>query len=155
MEFYNFQLLEPEMVVAAVSRNPREEAFEECVAVLSESIWKIAFEEVVKQACERNQQVDKYIGGTFKLEYNKRLRPILDMLLNHSRIREVGMNPIVLQYIHQDEVQSDPSDQSDLGPEIRGKNHQKKILEKIKMKMIFFHRNRKKGQIGQLVLVLT
>jgi DNA replicative helicase MCM subunit Mcm2 (Cdc46/Mcm family) len=112
-EFYNFILLELEMVVVAVSHNRREEAFEECVTILSETIFPITFEELVRRACERNTQVDNYIGGSFKLEYNKRLRPVLDMLRNHSRIVEVRMNPIVLQYIHQDEYQSDPSDQSD------------------------------------------
>jgi hypothetical protein len=114
MQYYNFVLLEMEMVVVAVSHNPREEAFEECVTILSESIFPIAFEELLKRACERNQQVDKYIGRIFKLEYNKRLRPILDMLRNHSRIKGVRMNPIVLQYIQDVQDQSDPSDPSDL-----------------------------------------
>jgi hypothetical protein len=89
MQFYNLVLLEMEMVVVAVSRNPREEAYEQCLDILMESIFPILFEELIKRACERNPQVAKYIGKVYKLEYNKRLRPILDMLRNHSRIKEV------------------------------------------------------------------
>ena len=102
-----------EMLVVAVSRNPREETYEECVDILSESIFPISFEELVKRTCERNPQVSNYIGTIFRLEHNKRLRPILDMLRNHSRIKEVRMKPEVLQYIQGVENLSDLSDLSD------------------------------------------
>jgi hypothetical protein len=135
MQYYNIILQQMELVVVAVSRNPREEAYEQCLDILMESTFPIRFEELVKKACERNPQVSKYIGKMFKLQHNKRLRPILEMLLNHSRIKEVQMKPEVLQYIQDGEAEgeimvkapkqaSDPYDPYDLDPESVQKNDQ-------------------------------
>jgi hypothetical protein len=87
------------MVVASPA-NPRDVTYEECLSILMESKFPIAFEGIAKTACERNKQVERYIGKEFRLERNIKLRPILDMLRNHSRVKEVQMRPVVLQYIH-------------------------------------------------------
>jgi hypothetical protein len=120
MTFYNVVLNQWEMVVALPS-SPRDAAYEECLNVLMESAFPMAFEEVIKTVCERNQQVAAYIGKSFSLENNKKLRPIVDMLRNHSRIQETKSKPIVFQYKPKDDLivkaseqASDPSDPSDL-----------------------------------------
>ena len=133
MQFYNHILLEMEMLVVAVSRNPREETYEECVDILSESIFPISFEELVKRACERNPQVSNYIETIFRLEHNKRLRPLLDMLRNHSRIKEVRMKPEVLQYIQDVENLSDLSDLSDHHLDTGTKKPEKNVQDEKKI----------------------
>ena len=100
MEYYNHILLELETVVPIVSRNPKEEAYEQCLDILMGLVSAIAFEELIRMACDRNVQVARYIGKMFKLEYNIKLRSILGMLLNHSHVKQVQMKPYVLQYIH-------------------------------------------------------
>ena len=77
MEFYNLILLHFRQS-AAVSRNPRDIVYEECVDVLKTSKFAISYEEIIKSACSRNEKVKRYIGDKFRLEYNIKLRPIVD-----------------------------------------------------------------------------
>jgi replicative DNA helicase Mcm len=117
IDFYNIILQQLDKVVASPA-NPRETAYNECLNVLMESPYPLADEEMFKTACARNAQVGLYIGKSFKLENNKKLRPILDMLQNHSRVKIVQMKPIVLQYMPATVAGavglSDPTDLSDL-----------------------------------------
>ena len=101
VQFYNFILQQLDMVVASPA-NPRDVVYEECLDILMRSKFAISFEELVNTACQRNKQVERYIGKSFRLDENSKLRPILDMLRNHSRIKEVQMRPVVLQYMHYD-----------------------------------------------------
>jgi hypothetical protein len=120
MTFYNVILQQLDMLVALPS-SPRDAAYEECLSVLMESSsFPIAFEEVIKIVCGRNQQVAAYIGKSFSLETNKKLRPIVEMLRNHTRVHETKSKPIVFQYKPKDDLMakaceqaSDPSDPSD------------------------------------------
>ena len=57
----------------------------------------MSFEELIKKACERNEQVNGYIDGDFKLRNNWRLRPILNVLPDNPSIKEVQKKPIALQ----------------------------------------------------------
>lgn len=103
VQFYNVILQQLDMAVASPA-NPRDVVYEECLGILMESKTAISFEELVNLACKRNKHVERYIGKSFKLEENKKLRPILDMLRNHSRIGEVQMKPVVLEYIHDEDA---------------------------------------------------
>jgi hypothetical protein len=46
------------------------------------------------------------------VEHNHKLRTVIDLLLNHGKIKQVNAKPMVLQYIDS-ELSSDPSDISD------------------------------------------
>src|SRR5688572_4353867 len=70
--------------------------------ILMESKLAISFEELVRSACGRNKQVERYVGRSFRLDENRKLRAVVDMLRNHSRIKEVQMRPVALQYMHSD-----------------------------------------------------
>ncbi len=99
MQFYNIILQQYEQIVS-LPTSPREVAYDVCINILRESdSTAISFEELVKCACERNEQVKSYIGGKFKLQDNFKLRPLLDMLVNHSCIKQVKDKPIVLKWI--------------------------------------------------------
>jgi hypothetical protein len=65
--------------------------------------------ELCKIACEENKQVSEYLGNTFDMEHNRKIKPVIDMLLNkHSKaVKIVKMKPMVLQYI--DEKEEDNS----------------------------------------------
>jgi DNA replicative helicase MCM subunit Mcm2 (Cdc46/Mcm family) len=98
IDFYNIILQQLDKVVASPA-NPRDTAYNECLNVLMESAYALSIEEIFKTACERNAQVARYLGNLYKLERNIRLRPVLEMLKNHSRIKIVQMKPMLLQYI--------------------------------------------------------
>jgi replicative DNA helicase Mcm len=101
MQFYNV-ILEQHKQVVSIPDNPRDVVYNECLGILKESSqFSLSFslEELVITACQRNEHVKRYIGDRFKLENNIKLRPVRDMLLNHSSIKMVQQRPIVLQWI--------------------------------------------------------
>jgi DNA replicative helicase MCM subunit Mcm2 (Cdc46/Mcm family) len=108
MQFYNMILQQLDMIVT-LPTNPKDVAYEGCLVILMESKFALSYEELIKSACEVNPQVSRYIGKSSKLEDNKKLRPILEMLRNHSHVREVQMRPIVLQYIHNGKAEEEES----------------------------------------------
>jgi hypothetical protein len=98
MKYYNFVLQQLDKIVA-VSLSPRDTAYQECLNILKNANYAIAFDELKDTACKNKPQVARYIGKDPKLESNKKLRTTLDMLRNHSRVKAVQMRPVVLQYI--------------------------------------------------------
>jgi replicative DNA helicase Mcm len=101
MQFYNI-VLEQHKQVVNIPDNPRDITYNECLNILRESSnfpLSFSFEELIAAACQRNEHVRRYIGDRFKLENNIKLRPVRDMLLNHSSIKMVQQRPIVLQWI--------------------------------------------------------
>jgi DNA replicative helicase MCM subunit Mcm2 (Cdc46/Mcm family) len=133
IDFYNIILQQSDKVVASPA-NPRDIAYNECLNILMDSAYALTVEEIFKVACERNNQVARYLGNLYKLDQNIRLRSVLEMLKNHSRVKIVQMKPIVLQYMPMtstntginESISSDTSDTSDatgdtfvqnLGPE--------------------------------------
>ena len=99
MKFYNVILQQLSSIVALPS-NPRDVTYEECLGIIRECRFPIAFEEVIKSACENNPQVSRYLGSRSKLRDNVKLRPILEMLQNHSQVKMVRMKPAVLEYMN-------------------------------------------------------
>ena len=98
MEFYNAVLLQYQLVVKT-PHNPRDVTYNECVTKLKENNQAITIEELVKMASERNEQVESYLCGNFKMSKNWKIRPVLTMLINHDCIKQKQQKPIVIQWI--------------------------------------------------------
>ena len=46
-----------------------------------------------KIACEENKQVSDYLGNKFDMEHNRKIKPVIDMLLNnHSNTAAARTN---------------------------------------------------------------
>jgi hypothetical protein len=60
---------------------------------------------------QENKQVSEYLGTKWNMEHNRKIKPVVDMLLNNhgKNIKLMNMNPIVLQYIEDDNSVSDIS----------------------------------------------
>jgi replicative DNA helicase Mcm len=101
MQFYNLILKEFSAVVT-VQSDPRDIAYNECVDVLRGTKFAITFEEVLKSACARNEHVRLYVGNRPKMRDNNKLRPLLEMLLNHSCIKRIQDKPVVLKWFEND-----------------------------------------------------
>jgi MCM AAA-lid domain len=97
MQFYNVILLQLEQVVN-ITTDPRDEAFEECIEILKKSPFALSFSELIKSACQSNEQVKGYIGDKYELTHNIKLRPILELLLNDSHIIQTNLKPVALQW---------------------------------------------------------
>ena len=111
MEFYNVILQQLDQIVN-VTTDPSDETFECCISVFRESPFAIRFDEVTKSACAKNDRVRHYIGDKFKLRENKKLRPILERLRNHSQIRVVDEKPVALKWASEDDVVKNSSNAS-------------------------------------------
>ena len=104
VKFYNVILTQLENTVS-IPNNPRYEAYNECVTILKqyERLGGITLDELLKKACENNQQVNDYLVGlnntkSLRIDKNHKTRAVYDILLNNQNVRKVGENPIVLKW---------------------------------------------------------
>jgi replicative DNA helicase Mcm len=105
-QFYNVILNEYDHIVN-IPTNPQETAVTECLYILEAAQAPILFEEAVLQTCKRNEYVAIYIGNDYKLRNNKKLKPILERLLEDSRIKRVQIKPTILQWISKNQSKKD------------------------------------------------
>lgn len=97
-QFYNVILNEHDEVVN-IPANPRDVTLNECLHVLESTQAPIAFDELIKKVCEKNQYIKTYIGEDLKVRDNKKLRTILEMMLQNSHVKRVYIKPVVLQWV--------------------------------------------------------
>ena len=96
MEFYNVMIGDFQKSVV-VSQSPRELAYQECVSLLEEfkEFGGVQLEELITMTCQRNKQLANYFGyedanyKSFKIENNKKVRQIYEVLLNHSKVKKI------------------------------------------------------------------
>jgi hypothetical protein len=58
----------------------------------------IKFEELIKKVCDKDQYIKTYIGEDLKVRDNKKLRTILEMMLQNSHVKRISVKPVVLQW---------------------------------------------------------
>ena len=107
MSFYNVMLQNFQMAVN-VSTNPKDISYNEFVKILQNTPTGITVPELCKIATDNNKQISAYLGDKWSTKHNKKLRRVIDEILNNSNIKKIGAHPIVLQWL------SDHSDHSDL-----------------------------------------
>ena len=74
--------------------NPKDVTYEKCVEILQDNSTGIAIRELFEIACKEDQQISEYIGKNLSMEHNFKVKTVVNMLRNHSRIREVNSRPI-------------------------------------------------------------
>lgn len=79
MQFYNVMLLNYQQTVP-LSRNPRDIIYEEvCKIVKERQDIGISYFKAIRIACSRKGEIKHYLGDKIDLEYNWKLRPILEL----------------------------------------------------------------------------
>jgi len=101
-QFYNVILNEHDQVIN-IPANPRDVTLNECLYVLEATQAPIAFEELIKRVCNKDAYIKTYIGEDLKVRDNKKLRTILDMMLQNSHVKRIYIKPVVLQWISKKE----------------------------------------------------
>ncbi|MDP9197332.1 MAG: AAA family ATPase [Thermoproteota archaeon] len=110
-----------EFVQAIVS--PKKEAYEIFLQILMRTKSPISLEEICQRACQESKQVAAYLGSNWLTKRNHRLRSVVDMLLNHKRIRRTQERPIVLLWLSDiSDVVSDESVKNETGSNIETNN---------------------------------
>ena len=98
MEFYNVILLNYQQTVP-VSRNPRDIIYEEVCKIAEEhQDNRITYIEAIKIVCSRQREINHYLGDRIDLEYNWKLRPILQLIRKNPKIDVIDGKPILLHW---------------------------------------------------------
>ena len=85
--------------VVQTIQSARDITYEAFVNVLKRIKTGISIRELCKIVCEENKQIAEYLGDNWNVEHNHKLRTVIDLLLNHGKIKQVNAKPMVLQYI--------------------------------------------------------
>ncbi len=114
-QFYNVILNEHDQVVN-IPANPRDVTLNECLYMLEATQAPIAFEELIKKVCDKDQYIKTYIGEDLKVRDNKKLRTILEMMLQNSHVKRIYIKPVILQWLSKkkQEEEGSPSTKDDL-----------------------------------------
>lgn len=120
LEFFNVVIYQFVNSTVMIPDDPKNIAISVLIDILRNSAFAYSLEELAKIACEGNDYVKSYLlGGNknksniysylLKIENNKKLRNIYNLLIGNSNIKIVNEKPIALQWVGFSSV-SDPSD---------------------------------------------
>jgi phosphopantetheine adenylyltransferase len=137
--------------VVETIESPRDITYRAFLYTLKHAKAGLSVYELCKIACEENKQVSEYLGNKFDMEHNRKIKPVIDILLNnHSKaVKIVKMKPMVLQYIQEkgdNSIVSDISDVSDTSKENYEKHSDKKIQTKIQTMSVVSDRSISESQ---------
>ena len=96
-----------------IPANPRDVTLNECLYALDAIRVPIAFEELIKKVCDKDQYSKIYIGNDLRIRANIKLRTVLEMLLQNSHVARIQMKPVVLQWISNKSEAQDKKEQCD------------------------------------------
>ncbi|WP_148687353.1 AAA family ATPase [Candidatus Nitrosocosmicus hydrocola] len=125
LEFFNAVIYQYVSSVISVPQNPKDRTVESFIEILRKSPCPFSLEELVKEACKKDDYIKSYLlGGSetdvpsknkFKISSNKKLRNVYEILVDDPKIHLVSSKPVVISYI---KTASDPNDLSDLNLDI-------------------------------------
>jgi replicative DNA helicase Mcm len=143
MEFYNAVIYQYLDSTVLIPDDPKSIAISEFTKILKESHFAHSLEELAKIACKKNEYVKSYLLGNvnnktnnldhlLKIEKNRKLRSVYDLLIENTNVKRVNEKPIALQWINSN-LLSDTTDTYDMKAESKTKiNHEKNDDYKIK-----------------------
>lgn len=86
----------------------------ECMNILQEyENTDILFEHLLRLASSQNSQVALYLDNKFKLHDSRKLKPILDILLEHPSIVQAKDSPITLRWLGREKGDSNGSNKDE------------------------------------------
>ncbi len=109
LEFFNAIIIQYQAFVQTIPKDPRDLAIGIFIDILKPGI-PYSFEELAKSACEKDDYVKSYLQSgyykdkvktnknKFKIENNKKLRNIYEILTHNPHIQIVSAKPIVLKW---------------------------------------------------------
>jgi hypothetical protein len=111
MKFYNVMLMHEQKTIA-VSKRPEIETRDVCIEILKKNksfpYSYIELMEIARKNANISEQVKQYIGpGDLNIEHNRNVRNVVELLQQHSNIRQTRNRPITLQWVDNDTPKSD------------------------------------------------
>jgi hypothetical protein len=96
--------------------SPQQVVYKLCLDILQESDSGMTIEELCRLVVHRDNQVLNYLGYIWNMEHNKKVKNLVDSLLNHQYVKKINNHPIVLQWL------ADPADPPDQNTELNNNN---------------------------------
>jgi len=78
---------------------PQDISYKLCVEILQESDAGMTIEELCRVVVHKDNQVLNYLGYIWSREHNRKVRDLIDSLLNHHNIKKINNHPIILQWV--------------------------------------------------------
>jgi hypothetical protein len=123
LEFFNAMIYHYTEATVSIPGDPKNIAISVFTDILKSSSFAYSLDELAKKACEKNDYVKSYLLGTnknnnnsyplLKIESNRKLRSIYELLIENPHIARIKEKPIVLQWINS-KFLSDISDTTDI-----------------------------------------
>lgn len=101
LDFFNEVSFQYMSTIVSVPRDPRDTCINVFIEILKKSSFPYSLEELAKAACEMDENVKSYLTSgnqKLKLDINKKLRRVYEILIENSNIRLVKTKPSVLKY---------------------------------------------------------
>src|SRR4029453_5901771 len=108
IEFYNTMLLDYQEVTRS-PENPRDITYDACIKALKENHYAMTFDELIKEVCEKNDHIARYLGfghKSLQTAFNRKVRNVRDLLIKNPNIKRTNERPIVLEWFESDLVDS-------------------------------------------------
>jgi replicative DNA helicase Mcm len=110
LEFFNAVIYQYTESIILIPEDPKNITISVFKDILKESPFALSLEELVKITCEKNPYVKSYLLGNnnktnnlnrfLKVENNRKLRGIYELLIENSNIKRINEKPIALQWIN-------------------------------------------------------
>ena len=98
MESVQLMMIQHGQTVMAKS-SPRDITYNKLLEILQNNKAGVVIKSLCEIASKENPQIASYLGKNWSLESNIKVRVIVDMLRNHSDVREVGSKPVILKWV--------------------------------------------------------
>ena len=97
------------------TQDPTYITYNKCLEILQSTQSGLTVWELFNAACKHDQHIREFIGSrSYSTSVNRKVRTVVDMLRNHSKVKMTGVSPLVLQWMEVKPVTDyDDSDEQD------------------------------------------
>ena len=107
MKYYSAYLKQlQKLTIDPVTHYSVDLIYSEILNVIKESTFDISLEEAAISAAARNVEVARHLNNKYKLQNNRKLQRVYEMLVKHTSIRLVTKKPVVFHWITEQEQTS-------------------------------------------------
>lgn len=79
--------------------DPRDVTYNKFLEILQNNKAGVAIKALCEIACKENPQIASYLDRNWSIEGNIKLRTVVSMLRNHTKVKEIGSHPLVFQWM--------------------------------------------------------
>ena len=98
MESVQLMMVQYDQTIKKI-KNPRDMTFDAFLAILQDNKGPVEIKELCKMACKRDMYIEAYLGSKWSTASNSKLREVIRLLLNHPKVKQISMKPLVVEWL--------------------------------------------------------